>query len=84
MQGGTVLTSSVGWPLVLPQDASPLGRLEMWPLVAGFLRAVPAMSTGSLLRFLGAGAVEDELADNACASAAARALVRIGALYTGG
>lgn len=54
---------------------------------AGFLVMVPASSPLSRLLFLTAGAemtADEVLAESANASAAARALVLIGAVYVGG
>lgn len=94
MHGKEKLTSSAVVALLpLAHDCFTVPRpLYLVPLSAGFLLdddANNASSSGSRFRFLGAGtvtpAVEDDvLALIACASAAARARVRIGALKMGG
>ena len=75
-------TSVVAGPLPLAQDVEGTTAC-CWRPVVTFFTMVPRGSSGwSRFRFFGAGATstaEEVLADMACASAAARALVLIGA-----
>ena len=70
-------------PLPLAQDLEEGAEGCCWRPEATFLTMVPRGSSGwSRFLFFGAGATntaEEELAERACASAAARALVLIGA-----
>lgn len=81
-------TSVVAGPLPLAQDLVEGTAACCWKPVAAFFIMVPRESSGwSRFLFFGAGATstaEEVLADMACASAAARALVLIGAEYGGG
>lgn len=76
-------TSAVAGPLPLAQDLEEGTTTCCWRPMVTFLTMVPRGSSArSRLRFFGAGATstaEEVLADMACASAAARALVLIGA-----
>lgn len=75
-------TSVVAGPLPLAQDLEGTAACCWKPVVTFLTMATRVSSAWSRFRFFGAGgtsAAEEVLADMACASAAARALVLMGA-----